>query len=214
MRREGGSCGVSNKLWDLTPYLTYVQDALRVDKIDQPRVTCERSAPLVRCYLAGWGLPALAAGITAAATLPPSSNLGSATPLGNGANKPLNHSFADFSYYFSRHLGNGAKNHWTTHSPIFLYIIFPANLEMAPKLLDCIFRGFPQFFRLCWLAGWCLRSPVGWSGVGLLPLLLPGLALILLNIYFLALASAASRYYQGWAALSLIHIPVAEVLSS
>jgi hypothetical protein len=39
-------------------------------------------------------------------------------------------------------------------------------------------------------------SPVGGSGVGLLPLLLPGLALILLNIYFLTLASAASRYNQ------------------
>ncbi len=113
-----------NKLCrDLTPYLTYAQDAPRLDKIDQPRVACERGAPLVRCYLAGWGLPALAAGITAAATLSPSSNLGSATPLGNGANKPLNHSFADFSKYF-----------------------FPAISEMAPKTLDCIFRGFPLFF--------------------------------------------------------------------
>jgi hypothetical protein len=113
---EGG-CGVSANEYScahgaqinfghLTPYLTYAQDAPRVEKIDQPRVTCERSAPLVRCYLAGWGLPALAAGITAAATLSPSSNLGSATPLGNGANKP--HSFADFSYYFSRHLGKMA----------------------------------------------------------------------------------------------------------
>jgi hypothetical protein len=101
---RGGSCGGSQPMstgakinfGDLTPYLTYAQDAPGVDKIDQPRVTCERSAPLVRCYLAGWGLPALAAGITAAATLSPSSNLGSATPLENGANKSLNHSFADF----------------------------------------------------------------------------------------------------------------------
>jgi hypothetical protein len=68
------------KLWRSNSYLTYAQDAPRVDKIDQPRVTCERSAPLVRCYLAGWGLPALAAGITAAATLSPASNLGNAEP--------------------------------------------------------------------------------------------------------------------------------------
>jgi hypothetical protein len=101
----GGGCGVLANEYssahgakinfgDLTPYLT--QDAPRVEKIDQPRVTCERSAPLVRCYLAGWGLPALAAGITAAATLSPASNLGSVKPLGNDANKSLNHSFADF----------------------------------------------------------------------------------------------------------------------
>ncbi len=120
MRGEGWSCGVSANEYscahgaqinfgDLTPYLTYAQDAPRVDKIDQPRVTCERSAPLVRYYLAGWGLPALAAGITAAATLSPASNLGSATPLGNSAIKSLNQSFADFSYYFSRHFGNGAE---------------------------------------------------------------------------------------------------------
>jgi hypothetical protein len=101
----------------------------------------------------------------------------------------------------------------STLSRIFL-IIFPAISEMEPKLLDCIFRGFPQFFRLCWLVGWCLVSPVGGSGAGLLPLLLPGLALILLNIYFLALASAASRYNRRWAAVSLILIPLAEVLSS
>jgi hypothetical protein len=30
--------------------------------------------------------------------------------LGNGANKSLKHSFADFSYYLPRHLRNGAKN--------------------------------------------------------------------------------------------------------
>jgi hypothetical protein len=87
----GGSCGVSANehscahgaqinFGDLTPYSTYAQDAPRVDKIGQPRVTCERSAPLVRCYLAGWGLPALAAGITAASTLSPASNLGNAEP--------------------------------------------------------------------------------------------------------------------------------------
>jgi hypothetical protein len=91
MRGEGGSCGVSANEYsctheaqinfgDLTPFLTYAQDAPRVDKIDRPRVACERGAPLVRCYLAGWCLPALAAGITAAATLSPSSNLGIATP--------------------------------------------------------------------------------------------------------------------------------------
>jgi hypothetical protein len=142
-----------NKLCgDLTPFLTSAQDAPRVDKIDQPRVTCERGAPLVRCYLAGWGLPALAAGITAAATLSPSSNLGSSKPFGNGANKPLNHSFADCSYYFSRHLGNGANNHWTTLSRIFL-IIFPAISEMAPKMLDYLFRGFPLFL-LTLLSDW------------------------------------------------------------
>jgi hypothetical protein len=100
MRMDGGSCGVLANEYscaheaqinfgDLTPYLTYAQDAPRVEKNGQPRVTCERSAPLVRCYLAGWGLPAVAAGITAAATLSPSSNLGSVTPLGNGANKSL-----------------------------------------------------------------------------------------------------------------------------
>ncbi len=57
-------------------------------------------------------------------------------------------------------------------------------------------------------------SPVGGSGVGLLPLLLPGLALSLLNIYFLALASAASRYNHRWAAVAVILIPLVEVLSS
>jgi hypothetical protein len=33
-------------------------------------------APLVRCYLAGWGLPALVAAITAAATMNQSAHLG------------------------------------------------------------------------------------------------------------------------------------------
>ncbi len=57
-------------------------------------------------------------------------------------------------------------------------------------------------------------SPVGGSGVGLLPLLLPGLALILLNIYILTLASAASRYSHRWAAVSVILITLAEGISS
>ena len=34
-------------------------------------------AQLARCYLAGWGLPALAASVTAAATLSQTSQLGS-----------------------------------------------------------------------------------------------------------------------------------------
>jgi hypothetical protein len=85
---------------------------------------------------------------------------------------------------------------------------------MAPKTLNYIFRGFLYFLTGERLAGWCLVSPGGGSGVGLLPLLLPGLALILLNIYFLVLASAASRYYQRWAAVAVIFIPLAEVLSS
>jgi hypothetical protein len=103
----------------------------------------------------------------------------------------MNHSFADFFYYFSRHLGNGAKN-------ARLYISRISSVFLTEERL----------------AGWCLVSPGGGSGVGLLPLMLPGLALILLNIYFLIRASGASRYYQSWAAVSLIHIPVAEVLSS
>ncbi len=122
--------GAQKNFRDLTPYLTSAQDASCVDKTDQSQVTCERGAPLVRCYLAGWGLPALAAGITAAATLSPSSNLGSVTPLGNGANK--SHSFADFSYYFSRHLRNGAKTARLNISRISLFSDWGAPGRLVP----------------------------------------------------------------------------------
>jgi len=66
-----------------------VQDAPLSEKKSLPLVNCQRFAPLVRWYLAGWGLPALAAGITAAATLTPSSHLGIEAPIGISAKSPL-----------------------------------------------------------------------------------------------------------------------------